>query len=185
MSRSCYILELSVSPGHGRRGELFVYGRPVHLRRCLESEFLDEDPRDRVRAVAMVAYGETVALWVVEEGRVVRGIDLRPFVRVRLPDGLDLTLAEARLRDEPWKAMLTALPSVDVTLDWDGIASVTPPLRGEPLRPGESVDLETTEEVLAAFDTYLEVLDDVAYGYEDVDGGAPPPPGFVDPDAPR
>jgi hypothetical protein len=130
----------------------------------------------------MAAYGETVVLWVVEDGKLVRGVDLRPHIRLRVGDAPAMSLATAELRDEKWKDALATHTDVAFEIDWDAIALATPALVGEPLKPGEAVPIEADEEVLAPFDSYLEITEDLAYGHEDLDGGEKAPPGFVDPD---
>ncbi len=38
--------------------------------------------------------------------------------------------------------------------------------------------------MVAAFDSYLEITEELRYGFEDLEGGEAAPPGFVDPDPP-
>ncbi len=183
MPKSCYILELSVTPGSARRGDLFTYNRLVHVRRCLEQEFLAPDPEERAYAASLAAgHGETIVLWVVEGGRLVRGIDLRRRIRIRVGAEPAVPLDQAEMRDDAWKDRLADGARIAFEIDWDAIAAETPALHGEPLRPGEMLELEVDEDVVAPFDSYLEIAEEVAYGYEDLEGGEPSPPGFVDPD---
>jgi hypothetical protein len=175
------VLELSVTPGRTRRADVFTYNRLVHIRRCLEQEFLAADPAWRADAAFLAAQGETVALWVVEDNRLVRGIDLRRFIHVRLGTDPPISLAEASQRDDAYKARLAKAADVGFEIDWDAIAVETPGLRGAPLHPGEMLQLEAEEDVLAPFDSYLEVAEDLVYGHEDLEGGEKPM-GFVDPD---
>jgi hypothetical protein len=183
--RSCYVLELSVTPGRTRRADLFTYNRLVHIRRCLEHEFLGLEPAGRADAALLAAQGETIALWVVEENRAVRGIDLRPHIRVRLGADAPIALADAGVRNEAYRKRLASSQDVAFEIDWDAIALETPALRGELLHPGEILELDADEDVLAPFDSYLEIAEDLAYGYEDLEGDRRAPPGFTDPDPER
>ncbi len=197
MPKSCYVLELSVTPGSAswsaaqsvggaRRADLFTYNRLVHIRRCLEQEFLGRDPEARAYAASLAAgYGETIALWVVEGSRLVRGVDLHRHIRLRLGADPALPLAEAVSRDDAWKDRLTDGGVVTFEIDWDAIAAETPALHGEPLRPGEQLDLDVDEEVVALCDSYLEITDGLRYGHEDLEALGTAPPGFVDPDPER
>jgi hypothetical protein len=185
VTKSCYVLELSVVPGSARRGEIFTYNRLAHIRRCLEQELSSPEPADRAYAASLAARGETMALWVVDGGKLVSGIDLRRHVRLRVDDDPPVPLTEAPARDEAWQDRLVDGTRVSFEIDWDAIASETPPLRGEPLRPGESLDLTAEEDVLAPFDSYLEIADELVYGHDDLEGGQPAAEGFVDPDPPK
>ena len=183
MPKSCYILELSVTPGGARRGDLFTYNRPAHVRRCLEHEFHSPDPQNLAYTAALAAgHRETIVVWVVEAGKLVRAIDLHPYIRIRLDDDPAIPIADARERDEGWKDRLAGGGRIAFEIDWDSISAETPALHGEPLRPGEQLDLEVDEDVIAPFDSYLEIAETVRYGYEDLEGGEPGLPGFVDPD---
>src|SRR5690349_6475723 len=107
MPKSCYVLEISVTPGGARRGDLFTYNRLLHLRYCLKHELFAEDPADRAYAASLAAgYGETIVLWVVENDRLVRAVDLRRHIRIRVDGEPGLTLVEARARDDAWKDRL-------------------------------------------------------------------------------
>jgi hypothetical protein len=184
MAKSCYVLELSVVPGGARRADLFTYNRLVHVRRCLEQEFFPPDVADRVYAAALAGSGETIVLWVVEGGRLVRGLDLHRHIRVRVGDDPPILLTEAEAREGVWKDRLADGAAVSFVVDWDAIAAETPALHGDPLRPGEVLDLELDDDVIAPFDSYLEIVEELRYGYDDVEFGEMAPPGFVDPDPP-
>jgi hypothetical protein len=196
MAKSCYVLELSVTPGRvswnpahaahasgARRADLFTYNRLVHIRRCLEQEFLGADVERRAYAASLAAgYGETITLWVVEDDRIVRGIDLHRHIRVRVGDDPALALTDTRDRDGAWKDRLVTDEGVAFEIDWDAIAAETPSLHGDPLRPGEQIDLDVDDDISSLCDSYLEIAEGLRYGYEDLEAGAPAPPGFVDPD---
>lgn len=185
MPKSCYVLELSVAPGGARRGDLFTYSRMVHIRRCLEQELLGPDPADRAYAASLAAgHGETIALWVVEGGKLIRGIDFCPHIRIRVGDDPPIPLPEALSRDDAWKDRLSDGARIAFEIDWRAIAAEVPALRGDPLRPGEVLELDADEDALAPFDSYLEIAEEIRYGYEDLEGGEPAPRGFVDPDPP-
>jgi hypothetical protein len=196
MARSCYVLELSVTPGRrswnpahdsgARRADLFTYNRLVHIRRCLEQEFLGADAEGRAYAAALAAgYGETIALWVVENSRIVRGVDLHRHIRLRVGDEPALSLSDAGDRDGAWKDRLVGGEGLAFEIDWDAIAAETPALHGEPLRPGEQLDLDADDDIVSLCDTYLEIAEGLRYGHEDLEPGAPKPVRFVDPDPPR
>ena len=184
MAPSCYILELSVSPGRARRGDVFVYSRLAHIRRCLEQEFLAPDVESRRYVASLAVQGATVALWVVEEGKLVRGVDLRRHIRMRLGADAPIALGATDDRDDAWKDQIASAETIEFTVDWDSIARESPTLRGAPLQRGETVQVDRDDEVLANFDSYLEIVDDFTYGYEDLDGGTSAPLDFVDPDPP-
>src|SRR6185312_15152892 len=137
MAKSCYVLELSVTPGraswnpahavHGagaRRADLFTYNRLAHIRRCLEQEFLGTDVEARAYAAALAAgFGETITLWIVENDRIVRGIDLHRHIRIQVGDDPALALSDTRDRDGAWKDRLLAGEGLAFEIDWDAIAA--------------------------------------------------------------
>lgn len=183
MSQSCYILEVSVEPGGARRATGFVYNSLAHIRKCLEQEFLAENPDDRAGAASLaVCYGETIALWVIEKGCVVSVVDLRPFISVRMRDEPACPLLEAVKRDEAWQDQLSDGHLFRFELDWDSIARAAPPLRGKKLRPGEFFELEDVDAAMITFPSYINIVGELNYGYNDLEGGEDPPPEFVDPD---
>jgi len=186
MAASCYILEVSVEPGGARRGTAFVYNSLAHIRKCLEQEFLAEHPDERAGVASLaVCYGETIALWVVEEGRVVSVVDLRPFISVRVRDEPACPLMEAVHRDNAWQDQLSDGNVFRFELDWDSVVRATPPLRGSKLGPGESLELQEVDPSLVVFPSYIGITGEVNYGYNDVEGGEDAPPYFIDPDPPH
>ena len=44
-------------------------------------------------------------------------------------------------------------------IDWDAIAAETPALHGEPLRPGEQIDLDLDDDITSLCDSYLEIAE--------------------------
>jgi hypothetical protein len=181
------MLEVSVEPGGARRGNAFVYNSLAHIRKCIEQEFLAEDPDDRAGAASLaVCYGETIALWVVEKGQVVSVVDLRPFISVRVRDEPAYPLTEAVHRDSAWQDQLADGNVFRFEIDWDAVVRATPPLQGSKLRPGESLELNEVDPSvnppMASFPSYIGIIGEVNYGYNDVEGGEETPPHFVDPD---
>lgn len=80
---SCYVLELSVSPGGSRWAELHAYSDPAHIRACLE-DFCSNGAG--TSAYHAIWYGATLGVWVVQAGDVVDFIDVYPSIDVRLGD---------------------------------------------------------------------------------------------------
>jgi hypothetical protein len=177
MSKSCYLLELSVAPGGARRGHFFAYNKLEHLYDLLRQEFQTEEILYRGCAASLaVWYGQTMVIWVFEEGKLVSAVDLAPFVHVTAL-GRRFRLSEAgqvsRELDEPddWEAFDDEAIGFD--FDWEGISREAPPLRGTPLQPGETMPVSIDAAITAPFFTYL--VDDpeseVPYGFYDAEEG--------------
>jgi hypothetical protein len=211
-ARSFYLLEISIEPGGGRREERFVYNRPHHIRSCLAQEFLTSGPEHRGFAAEMAAdYGEVIALWVIQEGRLVDGLDLRPFLSVRLGDNPPIRL-DQRARLGTFSRKVDAgegfsRSDISFDIDWAGIAKRLPQLQGKLLQPGEETDFILDKKILKKVkgSLLLEELYDaeelaeegeeptslspIRYGYNDMEAGAfsgdDDGPTFIDPDSPR
>lgn len=74
---SCYILEFSVLPGGARQAELHVGGTIDDLHRITGDHWGGEE----VDGYLILSYLSLFQLWVVQEGRIVQGIDLHPYLR--------------------------------------------------------------------------------------------------------
>jgi hypothetical protein len=169
-SKSCYLLELSVEPGGARRWDVFAYNSPEHIRRCLEQEFLGTDAdATELAAYLAVWYGETIKISIVDDGRVVRTLDLHPFIRVRIGDGPLVPLTESRTYKETWpgEGGEPLGKAVHFELDWPSIRAELPALTGAQLMPGE-------EDVIAG--------EELQYGRNDLENAEEPPDDWIDPD---
>jgi hypothetical protein len=77
LPHSCYLLEFSVSPGGARLGDVFVGRTLDELRQSLQRRWHGE----YVDGYLVIWYGAVLHLWVVQEGSIVEGIDLHPYLR--------------------------------------------------------------------------------------------------------
>ncbi len=175
--KSCYILELSIQPGGGRFANIFVENNLDAIRRHLEETFLSDDARTRGDAAYYALwYGETIALWTVKEGRVIDGLDLHPHLRVKYK-----TIGPVHLADSEGVAPIRAaygevdslLSGEDFTffIDWPEIEARMKPLEGALLQPGERMPLFPDQQVMQAFETYLDTEDSVGHGLSDLENG--------------
>ncbi|GAA5770787.1 hypothetical protein Aros01_07315 [Streptosporangium roseum] len=99
-NRSCYVLEASVRPGGSRQGLLFAYPDLESIHAVVD-ELVLGDSVDASMQRDLLARRGLLTLWVVQEGLLIEGIDLKPY--------LDLD---------------------ELTIDWDTVAAATPALRG-------------------------------------------------------
>lgn len=187
MAGACYVLEVSLGAPGPESAELYAYGALEHVRSCLEQLISPAggaapryDVDDARRGVALI-------LWALTPGREAEALELRPFVRVRVGGGDAVALdtpAFARL-DDDLRAKRVVEGGATLEFDWAEIAARAPRLGGEPLRPGQALDLETIDLGEAGGESPLSTLEALPYGYSDHEGGLGPPPGFIDPDPPR
>ncbi|MEV5825751.1 hypothetical protein AB0L25_09260 [Spirillospora sp. NPDC052242] len=75
LPHSCYLLEFSVSPGGARQGHVHAAPTLDLLRESFES--LGGGVDDYL----VMLYGAVLHAWVVQEGEIVQGVDLHPFLR--------------------------------------------------------------------------------------------------------
>lgn len=73
---SCYLLEYSVEPGGARHAHLYTHATLDGLRELMGDEV---DPHK------ILWYRAVLHLWVVQEGRIVQGIDLHPLHTTATP----------------------------------------------------------------------------------------------------
>jgi hypothetical protein len=183
---STYALELSIDPGGGRRGDVFVYNRLEHVRRVLEQEFMAENRG--LAAYLSIWYGERILLWVMQRGRVVEAIDLQPMIRVHglglegVPLADKAKLAPLRRDDHLGEAVMSDEKDVRFEIDWDRLAADVPALEGDLLRPGQSTLVKGGAATIRALRSYLSVCDELHYGYNDLEAGEEPAPHWEDPD---
>ncbi|MCP2323296.1 hypothetical protein HDA40_001803 [Hamadaea flava] len=99
-NRSCYVLEASIRPGGGRQGLLFALPDLESIHGVIDELVLDDSVDARMQR-DLLAMGGTLTLWIVQEGLLTEGIDLKPHLNL----------------DE-------------LTIDWNAVAAATPTLRG-------------------------------------------------------
>ncbi len=134
--KSCYVLELSVRPGGARRGDFFTYNNIEHIRSILEQEFLSENEEARALFTYLATcYGETIALWVIQASKIVKVIDLRPYIVAHFPDGLVHKLDQDLLEDIEDGCV------AEFDLNWEEIQQQIPVLQEPLLQPGEYLQL--------------------------------------------
>jgi hypothetical protein len=97
---SCYVLELSVSPGGSRWAELHAYSDPAHIQACLAGFCRNTSGFSAYHAIW---YGATLGVWVIQAGTVVDFIDVHPNIGVQLGDR-----APVPLQDETTRALVVA-----------------------------------------------------------------------------
>lgn len=171
---SCYILEFSVEAGSARHGEGHVYSDLSVMERCLSRLFgMTSSSGAEEYHVGLVFYPATIALWVVQRGRVEHAIDLRPFLTMTFDDGraarLDDPGALAPLRDD-----FNRDPGqrVRFTLDTATFAAAVPPLEPPLLRPGGSIDADLAPGLTPGFPSYLDHGIELEHGSWDLEEGS-------------
>jgi hypothetical protein len=184
---SCYILELSVQPGGARWAELHVYTDPAHLRPFIE--MFCAMPA-RMYAYFAVWYGATLGVWVVQAGEVERFIDLHRYILISrgahapIPladkDLVETMLLAGKRRSDRLIGRSAFFDGVELTLAWDELAAVLPPLRPPLLAPGDATPVSGHERF--DDDNYLPRV--AQFGSREVEGGEPIPipfdiPGYV------
>lgn len=200
-ARSCYILEISCGPGATPLGELFVYPELDHIRACLDQTVLsDEEPAGRMYREVLT--DATLHLWVVQEGILAQGTDLRPFLRgpdqaAPGPDfrGWLITLLEGfepaddEGLDDAHVVSFTDQPVAAhapgwLTIDWPAVAAISPALRGRRVGPGGVRVRVDGAHPDPDVDTYLEHGEFLFHGFTDLSGGGDEPMAqeFTDPD---
>lgn len=183
--KSCYVVELSVEPGGSRRGDVIAVGTKALVKKVLEREFRNPDPMLMGIAASMaLGYGETILVWVVQQGNVAAVVDVHPFLTAHT-DGL----APARLDDRAaCKAVAKAIACGDYakegakvrfTLDWKGLDRALPALEGRTLRRSDAVALDFSHVNMEKVRSHLPDGTDepLPWGYSDLENGeleAPP-----------
>jgi hypothetical protein len=89
--KSCYVVELSVSPGGSRWAELHAYTEPAHLRAMIE-RFCEND--GGMSAYYSIWYGAVLGVWTLQHGEVAAFLDLHPHIRARIGDWTAVPLAD-------------------------------------------------------------------------------------------
>lgn len=97
---SCYVLELSVSPGGSRWAELHAYSDPAHIQACLAGFCANSSGFGAYHAIW---YGATLGVWVIQAGTVVDFIDVYPSITVQLGEQ-----APVPVRGEAARALVIA-----------------------------------------------------------------------------
>lgn len=145
--RSCYLLEFSVLPGGVRLGHVHAGG---DLGELLEAFGRDWEEAGEMFGHLVLSYGAVLHLWIVQQGVIVGGIDLHPFLRTG--DG-----------------------RCDWALDRDALAAVAPPLTGPVLAAGR-VGVRWAEPALRHPESHLHAHGDPAepvflhFGLNDLEG---------------
>lgn len=110
-SRSCYLLEFSVGPGGARLGDVYAGPTADALRETVRERWADD-----IDDYLIIWYGAMFHLWVVQEGEIVEGIDLHPYLRTG-DEACDRVLARVlTLREkggERWNQINAALYPYD------------------------------------------------------------------------
>lgn len=105
---SCYLLEFSIAPGGARQGDVHVGAGLAALRESMEERWMGDD----IDGHLIVWYGALLHLWVAQEGRIVEGFDLHPYLRTG-DERCDRTLARLleirHRRGDRWEAAKTVL----------------------------------------------------------------------------
>lgn len=104
VAHSCYLLEFSVGSGGARQGDVFV-GTSVA---DLAAAFADHYDGHGADSYLVMWYGALLRLWVVQEGVIVEGIDLHPYLRTgdaRCDRALAETVAARGRGDDLWDVL--------------------------------------------------------------------------------
>lgn len=88
LPRSCYLLEFSVGPGGARLGDVYAGTTVDALRETTTARWHGYG----VDGYLILWYGAVLHLWVVQEGVIVEGVDLHPYLRTG-DERCDRTLA--------------------------------------------------------------------------------------------
>ncbi len=189
--RSAYLLELSVQPGGSRWAEVHVYSKLEHIRAWLE-EFCKNEGMGAYHAIW---YGATLAIWVVQKGKVVQCIDLHSYIKASLEDDGPIPLADrnacmqlvrkhrsadadadGEVGDYDWSDEdIDTLERVKLECSWIEISSQLPALEPPLLQPGQRIKIKHAKK--PKIDTYVE-NGSFAYGSYDHEGGADLEPPF-------
>lgn len=194
--RSAYFLELSVQPGGSRWAEVHVYSKLEHIRAWLD-EFCKNESMSAYHAIW---YGATLAIWVVQKGKVVQCVDLHPYIHARLDEDGPIPLADTdgcmklvrkhrsaaadddegdedgEIADGDWSDDdIDTLDRIKLTYAWVEISSQLPALEPPLLQPGQRVKIKHPKK--PKMDTYVE-NGSFAYGSYDHEGGVDLEPPF-------
>ncbi|QKG22693.1 hypothetical protein [Actinomadura verrucosospora] len=104
VARSCYLLEFSVGPGGARQGDVFAGTSVAELAAAFADRY-DDHGAD---SYLVMWYGALLHLWVVQEGVIVEGIDLHPYLRTgdaRCDRALARIVAAHRRDDDLWDVL--------------------------------------------------------------------------------
>lgn len=179
MARYGYIVELSVSPGGARRGDIVVVGTRAEIMRVLQLEFLSDD-EDTVglNAYLAIRYGEIITAWVVEDGAVKSGIDLHPFIRASFPDAeravalSDKKALAAEIEELGDEEEDFASAGITFELDEKGLDGALPKLSGPAVKRRDKLEIPAQSPLWDAAKSYLVGRKGpLAYGYHDLEGG--------------
>ncbi|XRQ06410.1 hypothetical protein ACN3XK_59350 [Actinomadura welshii] len=110
LPHSCYLLEFSVEPGGARLGDVHVGSTLGMLRQSWSLFGSDLDD------YLVLWYGAVLHLWVVQEGAIVQGIDLHPYLRSGDPrcDAAVPRIVEARESgDDRWDVLEQVIEGYD------------------------------------------------------------------------
>lgn len=106
---SCYVLEFSVEHGLSRMADAHAYGDLDGLRASFDRRCARSGEPACVDAYLVMWYGAVLHLWVVQDGEIVDGIDLHPFLRTGNDqyDGALSRLIEGRRLgiDDGWSSL--------------------------------------------------------------------------------
>lgn len=134
-----------------RRDDLVVVGSAEDVVRVLALEFENTDPIVRSLAMELFHAGLSVAVWIVDARVPKARVDLRPFVKATAPDVFEVDVA--------------------------GVRAVLPPLGGEVITAGKTLDFEIDGLQAKELDAEFLYFADrpVRWGHRDLEGGAATP----------
>jgi hypothetical protein len=103
-AHSCYLLEFSVGSGGARQGDVFVGTSVADLAAAFAGHYHGHG----ADSYLVMWYGALLHLWVVQEGVIVEGVDLHPYLRTgdaRCDEALAETIAAQRRDDDLWDVL--------------------------------------------------------------------------------
>jgi hypothetical protein len=144
---------MTANPGGYTRDDQYVVDRQEHIKSVLEREFYREghEANPDAAGLALVS-GATYRILVVQKGKQVKEVDLRPFICMSLGGQTFLPIAER----EQLRTLIEgsdvdeAFPFEELDLrlriDWEEITKHLPKLRAPLLKLGERIFLSQAEE---------------------------------------
>jgi hypothetical protein len=179
ITKSFYLMEISVQPGGARRGELYLYNDPQHILAILRQEAALYESMWVERSLELM---DILGVWSVTGETLDAFVDLRPFLSFRVGQGAPLRWEEASQLVEA----VAGDRDLHVDIDHSAMLAALPEIEGELACHGDVIRLKKRRKVLpqSYVQLALEQSEALHYGRNDVEADDPPPEGFVDPDPP-